>query len=90
MKRLNLKSTIKVGDQNYLVSTIDLFGGDDIMSIINNKGYFFETMIFKVLDNGSIDLNELFCKRYLFAKEAEEGHKNTLNNFNLIIKEVLK
>lgn len=80
---------LKIQDEigNYLVSTVELKQENDLIQAIKEyiettileieeKGNF-ETMIFKK-ENGEVDFNHLYCKRYLTEKEAIEGHKKAI------------
>lgn len=80
---------LKIQDEigNYLVSTVELKQENDLIQAIREyiettileieeKGNF-ETMIFKK-ENGEVDFDHLYCKRYLTEKEAIEGHKKAI------------
>lgn len=80
---------LKIQDEigNYLVSTVELKQENDLIQAIREyiettileikeEGNF-ETMIFKK-ENGEVDFNHLYCKRYLTEKEAIEGHKKAI------------
>ncbi len=79
MRELELKNIIKIGDREFLVSTISMHVRHSFFEGDMNK-LVYETMVFEIIDNDITFHKPLFNERYNMADEAIAEHGAIIKN----------
>lgn len=81
---LELKACVKVGNEEFLISTIKMEVRHSWLNQHENV-FVYETMVFENIDGKIQYQKPVFYKRYATTAEAKEGHEYTVKNLENII-----
>lgn len=94
MPGLDMKYVIEIDGQLFLLSTVDIFHGNDKIATSARYVGRYETMLFKdciIDDNGIVNLGyDIFSCTYQTEKEAVEGHNKNIEFLNRYPEKIIK